>query len=153
MVLPLVLEVVAFGMEVTGQSLVGRSDSSSAVVVVVVVVATAIVTVCRCCQGCRKIKVVGSLVPRPKQPQRGSLQVSRQGGGFGDLIGGSMDLCLKCKHTQLLVNYHILLYHCFRSPFRSMLTPTREAIDAAMMYGREKTWSSYVKTRAREGNQ
>jgi len=57
MVLPLVLEVVAFGMEVTvtGQSLVGRSDTAAAVVVVVVVggvvVANAVVTVHHCCGG------------------------------------------------------------------------------------------------------
>ena len=45
MVLPLVLEVVAFGMEVTatGQSLVGRSDTAAAVVVVVVVVVVGVV--------------------------------------------------------------------------------------------------------------
>ena len=57
MVLPLVLEVVAFGMEVTitGQSRVGRSDTAAAVVVVVVgggvVVANAVVTVHHCCGG------------------------------------------------------------------------------------------------------
>jgi len=51
MVLPLVLEMVAFGMEVTatGQSLVGRSDTAAAVVfvfvVVVVVANAAVVTV------------------------------------------------------------------------------------------------------------
>ena len=53
MVLPLVLEVVAFGMEVTitGQSRVGRSDTAAAVVGGGVVVANAVVTVHHCCCG------------------------------------------------------------------------------------------------------
>ena len=58
MVLPLLLEVVAFGMEVTvtGQSLVGRSDTAAAVVFVVVVVvgvvvANVVFTVHHCCGG------------------------------------------------------------------------------------------------------
>ena len=54
---------------------------------------------------------------------------------------GNADLHLECRRTQLLVNYHISpsIFHCFRSQLEvSMLTPTREAIDAAMTYGREK---------------
>jgi len=47
------------------------------------------------------------------------------------LTAGNADLCLECRRTQLLLNYHILLKIHF-------CCPTREAIDAAMTYGREK---------------
>ena len=49
-----------------------------------------------------------SLVPRPKQPQRRSLAVSRGEGGSGHLTAGNADLRLVCRRTQSLVNYQIL---------------------------------------------
>ena len=43
---------------------------------------------------CMKLRMLasGSLVPRPKQPQRRSLAVSRGEGGSGHLTAGNADL-------------------------------------------------------------
>ena len=70
-------------------------------------------------------------------------------GGSGDLTGGNTDLGLECGRTQLLV---ITFYHKYFFAVLEvhlevcMLIPTRESIDTAMTYGREKR----VKTRARD---
>ena len=51
------------------------------------------------------------------------------------------------KLSAFLVRKALTNKCCFRSPYRStvcMLTPTREAVGAAVVYGREKLWPSYV---------
>ena len=52
-----------------------------------------------------------SSFPDPNNPSVDHLiPVSRAAGegGSGDLTRGNVDLRLECRHTQLLVNYHIL---------------------------------------------
>jgi len=68
-----------------------------------------------------------------------------------------MDLRLEFRPTQLLVNYHILSWIflcCFRSPFRSRhANPNKRSDRSHYDVWKGATWSSYVKTGARDGNQ
>jgi len=90
------------------------------------------------------VKALGggkSFVPKPKQPQCGSLPVSHAG---KEGLGIWPEVTRIYTWNAGLLNYWLIItlyrkyFFCgFRNPFRSMLTPTREAIDAAMTYRRK----------------